>query len=446
MNGQVPTREPPKILQMQWIQSTNDMLSIELAISSECYLSCTDYRSQCHVLYNFLHLMGFSINKIARLLGVDHKSFEKQLKLPLTSRPNGRPSVLSQEEKQELFEKICEYHNCKIKPTLYDMQQYIITKLKKSISPDTLHNYIIDSEMFKIIKGEPLDEKRYNVDMKDIDNFYANLKNLVDACPASLVFNMDEAGQDEFVDSHSMNVIVPSSCTDATTKIPVRRQCKRSTLVHCICTDGTITKPLLIIPRKTIDSVLLKRLTCNNVMIKFQDKGYANTDLIRKWLEEIFLPTVQEKWIIENRRSGYTGNAVLILDGFSAHAKALSQIQLANYHLSLIFLVPLSSHLCQPLCLSIFCIQKLFTIRRKMSNSLGEQADKIRSIIKGIQESCTTENIISAFESSGIFHYFDQKCTNFNDYMPTCLVIKENARFYKGEGITVPVANFRIGV
>lgn len=181
-------------------------------------------------------------------------------------------------------------------------------------------------------------------------------------------------------------------------------------------------------------------------MIKFQDKGYANTDLIRKWLEEIFLPTVQEKWIIENRRSGYTGNAVLILDGFSAHAKALSQIQLANYHLSLIFLVPHSSHLCQPLDLSIFCIQKLFTIRRKMSNSLGEQADKIRSIIKGIQESCTTENIISAFESSGIFHYFDKKCTNFNDYMPTCLVIKENARFYKGEGITVPVANFRIGV
>ena len=64
MNGQALTREPPKILQTQWIQSTNDMLSVELAISSECYLSCTDYKSQCHFLYYFLHLL---------ILGVDNK-------------------------------------------------------------------------------------------------------------------------------------------------------------------------------------------------------------------------------------------------------------------------------------------------------------------------------------------------------------------------------------
>ena len=256
---------------------------------------------------------------------------------------------------------------------------------------------------------------------------------------------MDEAGQDEFVDSHSMNVIVPFSCTDATIKVPVRRKCKRSTLVHCICAYGTAMKPLLIIPRKTLDSILLKRLTCNNVNINFQEKGYANTNLIKKWLEEIFLPTVLEKWNAENKRSGYTGPAVLILDGFSAHAKALSQIQLNQYHLRLIYLVPHSSHLCQPLDLVIFCVQKLFTTKIKLSCSLGGQADQIRSILKGIQESCTTENIISAFESSGIFRIYDRTCTDFNNYMPSCIVLKENSRFFKGEGITVPVPNFRIG-
>ncbi|KAK8890374.1 hypothetical protein M9Y10_035150 [Tritrichomonas musculus] len=147
-----------------------------------------------------------------------------------------------------------------------------------------------------------------------------------------------------------MNVIFPSSCTDATTKILVRRQCKRSTLVHCTCADGTMTKPLLIIPRKTLDSVLLKRLTCNNIMIKYQDKGFAkNTDFIRTWLEEIFLPTIQQKWNEENQRGGFSGDAILILDGFSAHAKAFSQIDLTNYHLKLVYLVPHSSHLCQPL-------------------------------------------------------------------------------------------------
>lgn len=71
-----------------------------------------------------------------------------------------------------IFKKINDYHRNQIKPTLYDMQQFILTKLKKSLSPNTLHKYIIDSELFKIIKGEPMDEKGY----LDIDNFYKNLK------------------------------------------------------------------------------------------------------------------------------------------------------------------------------------------------------------------------------------------------------------------------------
>lgn len=157
--------------------------------------------------HNVIHYIIYCIflefkKKVALLLGVDHKSFEKQLSLPLESRPNGRPFILTQEEKEILFEKINDYHSKQIKPTLYDMQQFILTKLRKSLSPDTLHNYIIDSELFKIIKGEPIDEKRYFVNPNDIDNFYQNLKTLVDGCSASLVFNMDEAGQDEFVDSH----------------------------------------------------------------------------------------------------------------------------------------------------------------------------------------------------------------------------------------------------
>lgn len=85
-------------------------------------------------------------------------------------------------------------------------------------------------------------------------------------------------------------------------------------------------------------------------MIKYQDKGFAkNTDLIRTWLEEIFLPTIQQKWNEENQRGGFSGDAILILDGFPAHAKAFSQIDLTNYHLKLVYLVPHSSHLCQPL-------------------------------------------------------------------------------------------------
>lgn len=79
------------------------------------------------------------------------------MNLPLESRPNGRLSILTEDEKTILFEKIKEYHNNKLKSTLYDMQQFVLAQNKKSISPDTLRNYILDSEFCRITKGEPID-------------------------------------------------------------------------------------------------------------------------------------------------------------------------------------------------------------------------------------------------------------------------------------------------
>lgn len=55
-----------------------------------------------------------------------------------------------------LFQRIDDYHSKQINPTLYDMQ-FILTKLKKSLSPDTLHKYLIDSVLYRLIKGEPID-------------------------------------------------------------------------------------------------------------------------------------------------------------------------------------------------------------------------------------------------------------------------------------------------
>lgn len=49
--------------------------------------------------------------------------------------------------------------------------------------------------------------------IKIINNYFDDFGMCVNDVPASLVFNMDEAGQDEYVDSHSMVVIVDWSYT-----------------------------------------------------------------------------------------------------------------------------------------------------------------------------------------------------------------------------------------
>lgn len=313
------------------------------------------------------------------------------------------------------------------------------------VSVDTLRKYVTSQDRFRIIDGIPQEENRTEVNPQDIETYYQNLDQIVSSCPASLVFNMDEAGQDEYIDTHSMRVIVPYDYTNCTINIPVRRKSKRSTLVHCICADGTFIKPLIIIPRKTLDNVILKRLCCNNCMIKFQEKGFNNTEIMKIWLTEIFLPVIKEKWEIEHRRTGFNGKAVLILDGMSAHAAALKEIDITNYPLNIIYLVPHSSHLTQPLDLVIFSIQKLYTNQKKLGLKLSNQADKIRSILKGLQQSSTSESIISSFESAGIYHiYPETNDINFNNYMPNVKVVKENSRYYKNEGVQLSLKNYRI--
>lgn len=77
--------------------------------------------------------------------------------------------------------------------------------------------------------------------MNDIDNYYTNL---------GMCVNIDEAGQDEYVYTHSMKAIVDTKYTKSSIKTPVMMNTKRSTLVHCICSDRTYAKPLVIILEK----------------------------------------------------------------------------------------------------------------------------------------------------------------------------------------------------
>ena len=179
-------------------------------------------------------------------------------------------------------------------PTLNDIVQYVIENIQKCISPETIRNYIINSG-FNIIVGNPMEEDRAKVNDEDIDNYYDNLAHEINGTPASLIFNMDEAGEDDYVDTHSYHVIVPSEYPNKSINIPVRRKCKRSALIHCISCDGTYLKPLLIIPRKTVDSVIFKKLSPNNLMIKYQTKGFSNFELIKFWLENIFFSRSSNK-------------------------------------------------------------------------------------------------------------------------------------------------------
>ena len=65
--------------------------------------------------------------------------------------------------------------------------------------------------------------------------------------------------------------------------------------------------------------------------------------------------------------------------------------------------------------------------------------------MNGIEISCTTENIVSAFEAAGIVRRFSKEtCDNFNEFMPLARVEKRFARFYKDDSFNYGIDNWRI--
>ena len=109
------------------------------------------------------------------------------------------------------------------------------------------------------------------------------------------------------------------------------------------------------------------------------------------------------------------------------------------------YVVPHSSHLTQPLDLVTFSYQKLISTKKSVRTKLSAQADQIRNIIKEIQQASTSESIVGAFKSAGIFHIYDRNDNiSFNNYMPRCIVKKEFSRVFKEEGVEYISENFRI--
>ena len=441
-------RLPPKPIHDDPDWTAHQKTCVELMLSSERYQSATTYREQCHIMYDFLvKTFHYSNRFCARILKVDHKCFEKQIRLPIEERAPGRPTILNNEEISTIFQRIHELHSNNEYPTIKDIQQLIIETCEKVPSIDVVRKLINNSDEFKIVQGTPMEASRVRVPRDQIDDYFSRLSNAINGVPASLVVNMDEAGEDDYCDLHAYQVVVSQEFTENSIEIPVKRDCKRSTLVHAIAADGTYFKPLLIIPRKTVDSSLLKRLTISNVSIHHQKKGFANTEIISKWLEDEFFPEIRRRREVEMKRSGYDGPAVLILDGFSCHKKALDCFNLEEYGVKTVFLVPHSSHLTQPLDLVLFSTQKRFTTTGRLSIKLSEQADSIRRIISGVQQSSTSENIISAFESAGIVRTFSKESiSSFNDAMPTVRVVKGLSRYFKEANVAYTIDEWRIPI
>jgi hypothetical protein len=166
----------------------------------------------------------------------------------------------------------------------------------------------------KIDKGDPMESKRVEINYQLIKDWYDELRALIKGVPRNFIYNMDESGIDEYVDSTHLSVLVPESHGATKVPIPIHRDIKRATLTACISAAGDSLKPFVIIPRGIVDEeIYFAGYTADKVTFHHHIYSFMTKRIFELWMNSIFYPAIDEK----RTQLNYNGHAVLILDKFS---------------------------------------------------------------------------------------------------------------------------------
>lgn len=258
---------------------------------------------------------------------------------------------------------------------------------------DSLRKLLKSWNGIKTVDGTPMEAERVHCNPDEIDAYY----NLVEVAintlpvPASFIYNIGETGFKDWVDCRIERVVVPSSYAEDKIDIPVDRNSKRSTLLAVVSASGDTLKPMVILPRKTIEAELYEvGYTPDKVLAVYQENRLITTPLFELWAEEIFFPNVQKmRELLE-----YTGDAVLLMDGMSAHYSDHFLDECTYYGIDVIFIAPHSSDQCQPLDLGVFAIQKSFIRRVFPDKRFNPQTRQIVKILSAYQMATPHPNVI----------------------------------------------------
>ena len=190
----------------------------------------------------------------------------------------------------------------------------------------------------------------------------------------------------------------------------------------CIALDGSRLKPLIVTRNKTVSSLMFENgYTKENLILVSTPKGFVNEHVFAHWLREVFFPAVDERRAVLRRQLGtFDEKAILIIDGCKAHKLDPFRQLLVEKNITVVFLVPHSSHLTQPLDLGIFgrlksltrdeasYVMRLEELDEAVPDEDNEPepvraergkvlADYITAIIDAYERSATRKRAVSAF-------------------------------------------------
>jgi len=221
----------------------------------------------------------------------------------------------------------------------------------------------------------------------------------------NLIFNMDETmiSSDKY-----LQVFTKNKC--AVTKT-INISDEHVTILVTINAAGNYFEPTIIFPRKTLPSILEKMVNQGKIIVGGQENGWINQSTFDAWC----------KWFVSKvnllkKELKLDENAILFLDGHNSRENPDAIKYLKENNVTVVILPNHSTHVMQPLDVSIFSPFKKFLTKNKKrymeelkleSNDKYSECDIKRFklallLLDSLQQACIQLNILNGFQKGGI--------------------------------------------
>ena len=242
-----------------------------------------------------------------------------------------------------------------------------------------------------------MEDHRLQASTRDIGAYFELLAQAIEGVLSALIFNLDESGFQRFVDLKHSSIVVPRGSAHALHS--VSRQEKRATFLLTVAADGTSLKPLLVVPRVTIEAELfIAGYGPQNCIITHSARGYITRDLFEHYVRDVLIPAVFRR----RRELRYYGPTVLTMDRCSCHCGYTLQTLCNESGIRLLYLPPHSSDQTQACDLGLFGNLKAAQSLINVPGGMSLQSRQVIRIISAFQATCHPLAVTSAFRRAVI--------------------------------------------
>jgi len=187
------------------------------------------------------------------------------------------------------------------------------------------------------------------VTFENLESFFSDTEHALGG-PLSLIFDPDLVVNMDETMVLPGHIRVKVLCGASTPRPSVEELEKQDhfTLVIAVAASGKALPSHLILPRQTAPN-LPEEVRCS-FYLSGTSKGWLTAEVFRHWVEQILIPFIRERRA--QLRPGVSTRALLIMDNATQHGAA--EELLAKENITVLRLPPHTSHILQPLDLSVF--------------------------------------------------------------------------------------------